>query len=170
MNRTRKWVTLLAVGIPFVILVLSMNTQLFSSLFGSTGAIYGRVTYNGKPLERGFVLFYPTDENSADWVVGTIGKDGTYRIESKWRHNTAKKQFRICIVPRRGKPAAHVEVPHEGSGPLTVPVELNSKSSDAHPLVAVNIGFPRRFTNVATSGLQITLGREPARIDIDLKD
>ena len=51
-----------------------------------------------------------------------------------------------------------------------VAVPLNAKDADAHPLVAVDVGFPQRYTNIATSGLQIVLGREPARIDIDLKD
>lgn len=166
MNKVRNWVTLLGIGIPTVMIVLAMTTDFFTP----TGSIYGRVTYNGTPLNRGFVLFYPTDEKSGDWVVGAIDKDGSYRIDSKWRHSSGKERFRICIIPRKGKPAAHVDLPGEGSHSRVVPVTLNSKDPDSHPLVAVNLGFPRRFTNIATSGLQITLGREPARIDIDMKD
>ncbi len=166
MNKTRKWVTGLAIGIPVAMILVARYTDFFTP----TGALYGRVTYNGKPLDRGFVLFYPTDEKSNDWVVGPIDKEGNYRIDSKWRHNTKEIQFRICIIPRKGKPAAHVDVPHEGSDSRVVPVPLNSKDSDSHPLVALDVGFPNRFTNISTSGLQITLGREPARIDIDMKD
>jgi hypothetical protein len=166
MNKTRKWVTGLAIGIPVAMMLIAR----YSNFFTPTGALYGQVTYNGKPLDRGFVLFYPTDEKSNDWVVGTIDKDGNYRIDAKWRHNPDKMRFRICIIPRKGKPVAHVDVPHQESGSRVVPVALNSKETDAHPLVALDVGFPHRFTNISTSGLQITIGREPARIDIDMKD
>jgi hypothetical protein len=166
MKKVRTWVAVLGIGVPCVIIGLAMTTDLFTPI----GSIYGRVTYNGKPLERGFVLFYPTDELSNDWVVGPIGKDGSYFIDSKWRHSSRKTRFRICIIPRKGKPAAHVDLPGEGSQSRVVPVALNSKDADSHTLVAVDMGFPQRYTNIATSGLQITLGREPARIDIDMKD
>jgi hypothetical protein len=166
MNKVRKWVALLVIIIPCAIIWLAMYTDLFTP----TGSIYGRVTYNGTPLDRGFILFYPTDELSSDWIVGTIEKDGSYRIDSKWRHSNGKARFRICIIPRKGRPAAHVDLPGERSHSHVVPVELNSKESDSHPIAVVDAGFPKRFTNITTSGLQITLGREPARIDIDMKD
>ena len=166
MNSVRKRVAFLGVVVPCVLIFLGMNAEVFSP----TGALYGQVTYNGKPLDRGFVLFYPTDEKSSDWAVGPIDKDGSYRIEPKWRHISGRTQFRICIVPRKGKPATHMDVPHEGSDSRAVSVPLNSTSSDAHSLVALDVGFPDKYTNIATSGLQISLSREPARIDIDMKD
>ena len=67
MKKVRNWVAVLGIGMPFVMIVLAMTTNLFTP----TGSIYGQVTYNGNPLDRGFVLFYPTDEKSGDWVVGT---------------------------------------------------------------------------------------------------
>ncbi len=166
MRKVRTWVAVLGIGVPCVIVAIAMTTNWFSS----AGSIYGQVTYKGKPLDRGFVLFYPTDETETDWVVGPIDKNGSYSIHSGWRHHSGKKRFRICIIPRKGKPAAHVDLTGQESHSKVIPVELNSKGDDSHQLVAVDIGFPHRYTNIATSGLQITLGREPVQIDIDLKD
>ncbi len=168
MNRTRTWVTAMVVIIPCVMMILSMTGAF--DVFRTTGSIRGRVTYNGRPLERGFVLFYPVHENSNDWAIGILGKDGTYHIDSKWRHNTEETKYRICIVPRKGKSTAQIELSHDKSQTNVVPVTLGGRSADSHQLASVDVGFPKKFTDVATSGLQITLGREPARIDIDLKD
>ena len=41
-------------------------------------------------------------------------------------------------------------------------------STAGHPTVAPE--FPAQFSNVQTSRLQVTLGPESARVDIDLKD
>lgn len=166
MTNDRKLVRWLVIGIPAVLILLAMTTNFFTP----TGTIYGRVTYNGKPLERGFILFYPADEKCPDWVVGTIDHGGTYRIDSKWRHNSSETRFRICIIPRKMRPSAHQDMRDDGSESRVVPVSLGANHSEPHRPVAVEVGFPKRFTNVLTSGLQITLGREPARIDIDMKD
>lgn len=168
MNRTRTWVSALVIIIPCMMITLSMTGAF--NIFRTTGSIYGRVTFNGRPLERGFVLFYPTHENSNDWTVGAIGKDGTYYIDSKWRLNIEETKYRICVIPRKGRSTAQIELSHDKARTNVVPVTLGDRSADSHQLASVDVGFPKKFTDVATSGLQITLGREPARIDIDLKD
>jgi hypothetical protein len=132
----------------------------------SSGPIHGRVTYNGRPLDGGYVLFEPMDRISNDWAVAPIERDGTYAIDSKWqRQNPGKERFGISVVPKSGMVAAQMPSRSEGANPDEVPMSPDSAQS-----AAVSSGFPSRFTNVRTSGLHVTLGREPARVDIDLKD
>lgn len=42
-----------------------------------SGEVFGKITYNGKPVTAGTILFFP--ENGGDPVGGTVGPDGSYR-------------------------------------------------------------------------------------------
>ena len=170
MNRIRKQVACLAISIPCLVILPAMNAELFSSVLSPQGAIYGRVTYKGKPVDRGFVMFYSTDEKINDWAVGTLDKDGSYCINPGWRHCLGKTQYQISITPQRRRARRHVDHREVEAASHDVASSRDSQSADSHSPALADIGFPRRFTSVRTSGLKITLGTEPARIDIDMKD
>jgi hypothetical protein len=168
MNRIRTWVGGLGISAPCVIIALAMTPGLDLT---SSGPVHGRVTYNGRPLDGGYVVFEPAEGNPNEWAVGPIDQDGSYSIDSKWqRGNHERGRFRICVVPENGKPVADMPSPSEGAKAGVVPISLSSEKPDSRRSVAVDCQLPKRFTKVQTSGLHVTLGREPARVDIDLKD
>ncbi|MGP0068659.1 MAG: hypothetical protein ACLQGP_34295 [Isosphaeraceae bacterium] len=49
------------------------------------------------------------------------------------------------------------------------PDRSNSQDPKTRGLAAVASPIPERFTNIRTSGLQVTLDREATRVDVDLK-
>jgi hypothetical protein len=168
MNRNRTWVGGLGISAPCVLFTLAMTPGLAPT---SSGPVHGRVTYNGRPMDGGYILFEPMERDSNQWAVGAIGRGGNYSIDSQWqRGKQGKECFRICVVPNKGTPAAPSPSLCEGASPDEVPMALGSEVPDSGQTVAVDSGFPKRFTNARTSGLHVTLGREPARVDIDLKD
>ena len=137
----------------------------------SNGSIHGRVTYNGRPLDGGYILFEPMDRVSSEWAVAPIEQDGTYAIDSKCqRQDPGKERFGIAIVPKHGTAVTQVPSRSDGASPDQVPMSLGSDEPASGPTAAVRSGFPKRFTNRQTSGLHVTLGREAARVNIDLKD
>jgi len=169
MNKTRTWVGGLCISAPCVILTLAMTPGPDPT---SSGPVHGRVTYNGRLLDGGFILFELMERDSNEWAAGPIEQDGSYAIGSKWPgRKHGKDRFRICVVPRNSQPVAQMPSPSEEAGPDVAPMALSSQEEpDSQQSGAVESGFPRRFMNARTSGLYVTLGPEPARVDIDLTD
>jgi hypothetical protein len=168
MNKIRTWVGGLSISAPCVFFTLAMTPGLDPT---ASGPVHGRVTYNGRPLEGGYILFEPMEMDSNQWAVGAIERGGSYSIDLRWRRgNQGKERFLIAVVPKHWTPATPAPSPSEGASPDNVPMSLGSKDPDSCQSTAMDCGFPKRFTNARTSGLHVTLGREPARVDIDLKD
>ncbi|VTR93238.1 Uncharacterized protein OS=Blastopirellula marina DSM 3645 GN=DSM3645_29326 PE=4 SV=1 [Gemmata massiliana] len=114
-----------------------------------TGDVTGRVTYQGKRLAFGSVVFMARGEKSEP-VVCAIGPDGTY---------TAK-----------GVPVGEVQVGVASPDPRT-PLELRGDQKPL-PLAAdpkLWFPIPTQYSYPLTSGLSRTVTAGPNTHDIELK-
>jgi hypothetical protein len=168
MMRNRTWIGVLGVSAPCVILALAMNP---GQEHTSSGQVHGRVTYNGCPLEGGYVLFDSDDGNPDDWAAGPIEKDGHYSVNPKWQRASHEKQrFRISVRPRNWTLTTPMPSMSEDEEPEGVRMSDSSEDLGDLRSASVEHPFPERFTNSRTSGLQVTLGHGPAHVEIELKD
>jgi len=137
----------------------------------SSGPVHGRVTYNGQPLSGCFIVFATMPGTPGEWGSASIGQDGYYTINSKWhRGNQEGTRYRICIVSNPKALVSQTPSRNEDAGFEVVPTNLNSEKASVCASVRADHQPPERFSDLRTSGLRATLGPEPARVDIDLRD
>ena len=139
--------------------------------FTSSGPVHGRVTYNGHPLHGGVVIFKPVEGEATEWVVGSINPDGSYALNPKWdRGFLGRSRFGICVVPGPGGIAGGMPSTSEADEDEGITMAHACEVPDPLPPEPVDARFPKRFTEMETSGLSVMLGCEPAYVNIDLKD
>ncbi|MER3416174.1 MAG: hypothetical protein C4297_08205 [Gemmataceae bacterium] len=142
------------------VLCLGIGTVLVLGGCSSTkeGTVRGKVTYQGKPLEYGTVLFH--FENGH--VVGAmIGPDGTYVAQ---RLPTGLARLAVY---------AHPPVP-EG---FYLRNEVLPPSRDAPQLATLyaqereprTVSLPVRYARPEASGLSLTIGPGEQQFDIELR-
>jgi len=137
----------------------------------SSGPVHGRVTYNGKPLAGCSIVFATMPGTPGEWGSASIGQDGYYTIESKWqRGNQHESRYRICIIPSTDPAMPQTLSSTEDAGVEVVPTMLNPEERGVCTSEGAKNRLPERFSDLRTSGLRATLGPEPARVDIDLRD
>jgi hypothetical protein len=76
--------------------------------------VHGTVTYQGKPLDHGLVVFIPERGTPGPQAVGTIQPDGTFRINTLQRDGAAVGRHRVLVHCRR-------QARREELGPAGVP-------------------------------------------------
>ena len=109
--------------------------------------VEGTVAYQGKPIERGRVVFYPTAGTPGPTAVGMIEPDGTFRIQTLGRDGAAIGRHRITVH--------FCEVP---------PAEQATASDGFVPRSLI----PEKYTNPNTSGLwfEVQAGENVAPIEL----
>jgi hypothetical protein len=170
MKTIRLRIAVLGCIAPSIIAMLMLTHEVDCT---ACGPVWGRVTYNGRPLEEGAVYFDPIEAQDNDPALGPIGKDGSYSIDPKWhRGHPEKARFRICVIPYRNTvtPGDRWRSPSEEPRPDTDPASLRDETLGAREPMLVAFPVPKRFTKIETSGLAVTLDRHSARVDVDLKD
>jgi hypothetical protein len=113
-----------------------------------THLVKGTVSYQGKPLTLGTVMFVPADGPA---TAGTINADGTYSLESV----PGKQRVSVTAVPpvQGGRPDPSREGGYDYTGATILPSLI-----------------PEKFGNYATSGLEVEV--QPIaenKIDLELK-
>jgi hypothetical protein len=169
MNTIRLRIAVLGCIAPFIAMV-TLNREPEST---TSGPVSGRVSYKGRPLQQGAILFVPIKGEFRDWVLAPIGKDGRYSTEIKWRQGDAKTaRYRICLMPFRAtsppedRSPSPNETPQRDTPAAAPPHEI----LDSHQPMCPDLPVPQRFTQIETSGLSVTLDRDTTRVDVDLKD
>lgn len=122
------------------------------------GKIHGKVTYNGKPVDAGHIVFTPVAGKGGETgqsATGEIGEDGSYEMTT---FNTGDGAI---------------------LGQHTVTVELRPKGEDAYPKpkadgtidykLPKSLG-PKKYAKADTSPLKCTVVPEGGEFNIDLKD
>ncbi len=186
MNTARFWtgnVMLSCLAIT-VVLALSPDQQ------EEFGTVEGTVTYRGHPVKGGTIFFVSPDRQRSDDRHAFIDDNGHYQTDSSWqRDREAPTRFRIFVVLKEkldpsDTPSARADADgREGeatriaSGPggdVPPAGAIKPPSMDCPPLDAPGRQIARwpqkRFSNLATSGLEAVLGAGPARVDVQLKD
>jgi hypothetical protein len=136
----------------------------------ATGGVWGYVTYNGQPVNDAAIFFVPAEGDQGLWVAGTIHSNGSYSINSsRPRAAPGRVRYKICVVPNGLTPGRHTSLSSESAAGTNEPGSP-SPESPASQKSAASPAFPKRFHTVHTSGLEVTLGPEPTRIDVNLTD
>jgi hypothetical protein len=148
------------------------------------------VTYKGRPVTGGTVMFISTDRNRCEDRFGKINDQGRYEVDPNWRREGPDgTRFQICVFldlrkyPLESPPADTRATPRPGesggadsrrggrrwSGAKVVRASWGSDGSESTDR-AVEPVRQHRFSDPKTSELTVRLGPEPAWVDIDLKD
>lgn len=126
--------------------------------------VHGKVTYKGKPVPLGSVLFVPAQEPEdapTHPASGTINSDGTYELHSEEEAGAVLGEHKVIVVAvDGGKPAAAPDPskpPAVGAGP---PV----RGGQFRTLV------PQKYSNPVTTPLTRKVVAGDNAIDIELTD
>jgi hypothetical protein len=160
MKKDRFWfgMTMIAVPVMVVLVALSPGFKLTRS-----GPVEGHVTFRGRPLVGGAILFVPEDPRQGDWALAWIDENGDYRIGSIWSRDgsVSKMRYRICLMPGA----------YDASNPLLRGPEIKTAWAGTgggvwFPKPAASSGFPAKLCDPETTRLEVMLGSEPAHVDI----
>ena len=94
MNTMPRLLTLIA-----VVLVVAAGCGARDSL--GLAPVTGTVTYDGKPLDHGNVVFFPEAGVPGPQAVGAIQSNGTFRMQTIGRDGAAVGRHRVMVHCRR---------------------------------------------------------------------
>jgi hypothetical protein len=120
-----------------------------------TATVTGTVTYQGRPVTYGSVIFLNADKTARSGVIAT---DGSYRVEG-----VLPGTARIGVIsrdPARGRSA--VRGPKSASPATTSETAPTAPASGWFPL-------PSRFESPASSGLSCDVNSGSSSHDIEMK-
>ncbi len=156
-SRTSSWLTWLGAIVAAGLVAPGCGG---SSASSSSVQVWGRVTYNGKPVQYGALVFQPAATNRSNWGVGMISEEGKYSLVASEK-DVGLESGRFEIFIRA--PSPRDKLKHGRSG--------EEKESDEKAIaIAAAYPVPKRFFSRETSGLWVDLEKEPTRVDIDLRD
>jgi hypothetical protein len=107
------------------------------------GRVYGKVTYNGKPVPKGTITFVPTTPGGRN-ATGVIAEDGSYSLQTESPGDGAiTGDYKVAIsarddvildyIPKKAPPPKRL-TPEKYENPetsdLTAKVESGSNSRD----------------------------------------
>jgi hypothetical protein len=110
------------------------------------GIVRGKVSYNGKALEKGSIVFYPS--SNAQVCHGNIQKDGSFKLENQVRTERIEPgKYTAVIVADNTEIAAMKE----------------------DPLFPVQPTVPFKFASVTTSPLKydVVIGENEFDVNLD---
>lgn len=128
-------------GFSAILCMLLLSAGCGRSLESS---VSGVATFDGKPLPRGSVSFFPTEHGAA--AAGTIQSDGTYEIRTGRGKGLAAGDYLVTVIARE---------------PLTA--ELAAAMKLPKPIT------PTRYQEVKTTDLRCAVKPGANRIDLELK-
>lgn len=124
-----------------------------------TGTVSGKVTYKGKPVEDGWVLFTHPDGRYAKAAIQT---DGTYSSSEV----PGGPEIKVAVYSQ----APSLQIPPGtllpgGSRAPANPTYMESVKKNLR-----HVKLPDKYRNGATSGLSLTVNRGSNQFDIPLDD
>jgi hypothetical protein len=158
-SRTASWLTWFGAIIAAALVAPGCGG---SSANSNSVQVWGRVTYNGTPVQGGAVIFQPGPTTTSNTGIGLISEEGKYAFFFSDVTDLGFKpgRFQISIKP----PSPHDKRKHSRLG------EEEEESDEKAIAIAAMFPVPKRFFSPETSGLWGDLEREPTRVDIDLND
>lgn len=144
-NSHRAWVV---VGMVLLGLVSGGCGAKGRGYNGPTGTVTGKVTLNGKPIEKGSIAFI--NENLSINAVGLLKSDGTYALKVGTSFSVPVGDYRIAVTGS------------DPSAPIPDPNDLMS-----HPeKFKENDTIPPKFRDPNSSGL-IAVVKEGSNLNVD---
>ena len=146
----------MAAGTVLGVVILSVVGLSVVGLVGCSGSdglpdmvpIRGKVTFDGKPMREGTVIYSPRERGQGRQASGGIQPDGSFVLTTLKKADGVKKgDYQIAIYamePHPGEPKSRAEVEAMGG--------------------KIKRGFviPEKYTNPATSGLSDTVDDQHA--------
>ncbi|MEW4570728.1 hypothetical protein AB1L88_22920 [Tautonia sp. JC769] len=109
--------------------------------------VRGTVTYNGKPVDHGQVVFIPTEGVGGPSAVGEINADGSYQMKTADFQGAAVGRHRVTVHSRR---------------PL--------RPEEEKSLIIPELLIPDRYANEVDTPLAIDVEPGVNQYDIELTD
>jgi hypothetical protein len=126
--------------------------------------VHGKVTYQGKPVPLGSVLFIPVEppkDGSMQPASGTINPDGTYELKSEADAGAILGEHKVVVFAV------------DGGQPAEAPGTSKAAESGPAP-VAKSVRFktliPQKYADPATTPLTRKVVAGDNTIDIELTD
>jgi len=113
-----------------------------------TAAVSGHVTYQGKPVNEGQVIFIPVGEGYA--VSAELQSGGTYRVQTQ-DGGLLPGSYQVSVVP------PVIKLPDT---PQTPGQEITKEVDN----------IPAKYRSTSTSGLEITVKTKATTLDIAMTD
>lgn len=167
MNEHRSWglpplacLGVLALGVLVIpgCGVSSANTNI--------AEVWGKVTYAGKPLTNGVIVFVPMDQFHTNWGVGQINHEGMYRLSTHIPQLAMKAgSYRVCIRPQ---PPTLAEVNGSPKERREAEKAREAEGGVTEVVTVARTEIPERFLDPTTSGMVVPISPSTNRIDIDL--
>ncbi|WP_435009284.1 hypothetical protein P12x_000536 [Tundrisphaera lichenicola] len=124
--------------------------------------VHGTVTYKGKPVTLGSVLFIPVqppEDGSMQPASGSIQPDGTYELKSEEDQGAILGEHKIVVVAVDGGKPADEPSKDDASGPAPAVKSVKFKSL-----------IPRKYSDPATTPLTHKVDPGENKIDLELAD
>ncbi len=98
MKRDRFWFGTAMIAVPVMFLLISVNPVIKLT---RSGPVEGHVSFHGRPLAGGSILFVPEDTPEGTWALAWTDENGDYTIGSVWSRtaSASKIRYRICLLP-----------------------------------------------------------------------
>lgn len=152
-----------------------------------TSHLEGYVTYHGRPLTQGVIYLQSQDREHADDIFASIEANGHFAGSTRWSHDlVGRARFQIHLLPDpRGASADPILACLVGGGVMarvtytnlpgreTPGVRTVVSGDRAGATPSIQLPRPKMGPALPASGseqLEVWLGAEPTRLDIDLKD
>lgn len=118
-----------------------------------TAPVHGRVTYQGKPVVEGTIMFYPKNGRPA---TASLAPDGAYRLTTFKPNDGATLGYhRVTIEARR-------------ITPTIIPPDGDVESVGAYGPPKVEWLLPEKYSGLKTSSLTAEVKRGDNAIDFNL--
>lgn len=128
--------------------------------------VHGKVTYNGKPVPMGQVMFLPVaapEDGLLQPATGSIGADGTYALKSEADAGAVVGEHKVAVIAVDGgkpvEPTVEATSPAPAGGPGG-----RGKSPVFKTLV------PKKYSDPATTPLTRKVNSGDNTIDLELTD
>jgi hypothetical protein len=164
MHRDRFWFGMAMTIAPVLLLLLMITPSIEEN---ASGPIEGHVSFHGRPLAWGTIIFVPKDARNVGWAVGSIDESGHYQIGSEWHREVlrGKSGFRICVMPDYREITGGIS---QGPDRARTGGTRSGTKAAGYANMSVASGFPRQLTDPQTTRLEVRLDSGPAQVDIAL--
>lgn len=131
--------------------------------------VHGKVTYQGKPVPLGSVLFVPV-EPPADGVMqpasGTIKSDGTYELKSQADAGAILGEHKVVVMAIEGGPSG----PEASKNDTKAAKDANTPSAPTAKSVKFKSLIPKKYSDPTTTPLTRKVVAGDNTIDLEITD
>jgi hypothetical protein len=133
-----------------------------SRLHYEHATVHGKVTYHGKPVPLGSVLFVPVEppkDGLMQPASGSINPDGTYELKSEADAGAILGEHKVVVIAVDGGQPAQDSAKAPESGPAPVAKSVRFKSL-----------VPKKYSDPSTTPLTRKVAAGDNTIDIEVTD